>query len=108
MVGLDLGVRDGRGEDPQRVREMERLHQAMMTVDSIANDGWETWMWESVGDIPRGPRSLGWAVANSELREEGREEGRPPPYVVSQYEIGLREGRNEYGGGVYHRPRSSG
>lgn len=100
IVGLDLGPRSiRRGEDPQRVRELETLHQAMMTVDSLEHDAWETWTWESVGDIPRGPRSLGWAVAQT-VSPVARREIPPPPYVVSQYE------ESRFGG--YYRPRSSG
>lgn len=99
MVGLEQENR--RGEDPQRVRELETLHQAMMTVDSLAHDAWETWTWDSVGDIPRGPRSLGWATAREESRPGpvSPMSPPPPPYVVSQYE-------EQYG--WYGRPRSSG
>jgi len=87
MVGIELEERR-TAEDPQRVRELEDLHQAMMTVDSLDHDGWETWTWDSVGDIPRGPRSLGWAVSTEATTERLREalEPPPPPYVVSQWE----------------------
>jgi hypothetical protein len=97
MVGLELDNR--HDEDPQRVRELETLHQAMMTVDSLAHDAWETWTWDSVGDIPRGPRSLGWAVSSADSRPGPASplSPPPPPYVVSQYE--------RFG---YGRPRSSG
>lgn len=56
-----------RTEDPQRVRELETLQQAMMTVDSMHHDEWEPWTWESVGDMPRGPRSIGWAVSSRDM-----------------------------------------
>ncbi|TVY73485.1 hypothetical protein LSUE1_G007575 [Lachnellula suecica] len=87
VVGIELEER--RREDPQRVRELGNLHQAMMTVDSLHYDGWEAWTWDSVGDIPRGPRSLGWAVRREPNSNEcPREllEPPPPPYVVSQWE----------------------
>jgi hypothetical protein len=86
VIGFEREER--RTEDPQRVRELEDLHQAMMTVDSLGHDGWEAWTWDSVGDIPRGPRSLGWAVS-TEARPERLNnvlEPPPPPYVVSQWE----------------------
>lgn len=112
-VGL-LGIEseNGMGEDPQRVRELEALHQAMMTVDSLAHDAWDPWRMDSVGDFPRGPRSLGWAVSTSDSRETERLQRGvasplasppPPPYVVSQWE---RFG-GYWGDGGY-RPRSSG
>lgn len=87
-----------RSEDPRRVRELEDLHLAMMTVDSLGNDDWETWAWgEGIGEIPRGPRSLGWAVSRTEevpdLYAAERQANiplspppPPPPYVVSQWE----------------------
>lgn len=79
-----------RAEDPQRVRELEDLQQAMMTVDSLSHDGWEPWTWDSVGDIPRGPRSLGWAISTLPSPDESHRqeslEPPPPPYVVSQWE----------------------
>jgi len=35
----------------------------MIGVDGLQNDGWEAWAGDGgVGDMPRGPRSLGWAV----------------------------------------------
>jgi hypothetical protein len=108
MVGLDLEPEtrsQRRGEDPQRVRELETLHQAMMTVDSLSHDAWETWTWDSVGDIPRGPRSLGWAVSSADSRSAlgpvSPLSPGPPPYVVSQYE-------QQFGRFGYGRPRSSG
>ncbi|TAQ89881.1 hypothetical protein B7494_g1818 [Chlorociboria aeruginascens] len=77
-------------QDPQRIRDLETLQQAMMTVDSLPHDGWETWTWDSVGDMPRGPRSIGWAVSSEDaaalpLSPTG-ETPEPPPYVVSQWE----------------------
>lgn len=98
MVGIELA--NHRGEDPQRVRELEALQQAMMTVDSLPNDGWEAWTWESVGDMPRGPRSLGWAVRTEGERSVSSPLSPPPPYVVSQWEEAF--GRDDW------RPRSSG
>lgn len=61
---------DGRerasSEDPQRIRDLEALHQAMMTIDSLENDWWgPVGSWESQGDVaglPRGPLSIGWAI----------------------------------------------
>ncbi|KAH8590868.1 hypothetical protein B0O99DRAFT_520742 [Bisporella sp. PMI_857] len=92
-----------RLDDPQRVRDLETLHQAMMTVDSLSAEGWEPASWEGLGALPSGPRSLGWAVATSDssqhLRPNIASSG-PPPYVVSQWE--QRFGRSR------HRPRSSG
>ncbi len=101
MVGLELENR--RGEDPQRVRELETLHQAMMTVDSLANDTWDPWTLDSVGDFPRGPRSLGWAVSTTDSRGpvSPLSPPPPPPYVVSQWEQG-------FGRDSGYRPRSSG
>jgi hypothetical protein len=99
---------DRRGEDPQRVRELEALHAAMMTVDSIPHDGWEPWTWDSVGDMPRGPRSLGWAVSRddstlSPVSPPGASllPSPPPPYVVSQWE-------QSFSGSNSMRPVSSG
>jgi hypothetical protein len=101
---LSIEHEDRRGEDPQRVRELETLHAAMMTVDSIPHDGWEPWTWDSVGEMPRGPLSLGWAVSRddstlSPVSPPGPPP--PPPYVVSQWEQTF--GRND---GI--RPMSSG
>lgn len=92
-----------RLDDPQRVRDLETLHQAMMTVDSLNNDGWEPWTWDSVGDMPRGPRSIGWAVSSEDApsREPiSPDFDQPPAYVVSQWEQAFGRHRS--------RPRSSG
>lgn len=93
-----------RLDDPQRVRDLETLHQAMMTVDSLGNDGWEPWTWESVGDMPRGPRSIGWAVSSEDAPSRAPiapdAPVEPPPYVVSQWEQAFGRGRS--------RPKSSG
>ncbi|TVY46870.1 hypothetical protein LOCC1_G002793 [Lachnellula occidentalis] len=100
MVEIEMEGR--RTEDPQRVRELEELHQAMMTVDSLGHDGWETWTWDSVGGIPRGPRSLGWAISTNPVSDgcsQNHLEPPPPPYVVSQYEQSF--------GGQRMRPRSA-
>lgn len=86
-------------DDPLRVRDLEDLHQAMMTVDSLGNDGWEPWTWDSVGDMPRGPRSIGWAIRSEEAPSRAAISG-PPPYVVSQWDQAYE--RNWY------RPRTSG
>ena len=95
-----------RLDDPQRVKDLETLHQAMMTVDSLGSDGWEPWTRASWGDQPRvppPPRSIGWAVSSEDAptrvstRAAELTEG-PPPYVVSQWEKTRRD-RN--------RPRSS-
>jgi len=90
-----------RLEDPQRVRDLSELQQAMMTVDSLSDEGWETWTWDSVGANPRGPRSIGWAVRSEEpeptpataVVSPRPASGvvspgiiPPPPYVVSQWE----------------------
>ncbi|KAG4429239.1 hypothetical protein IFR05_015279 [Cadophora sp. M221] len=99
MTGIELENR--RQEDPQRVRDLEALQQAMMTVDSLPNeDAWEPWTWENEGEMPRGPRSLGWAVRSEDSRYGTSSRG-PPPYVVSQFEQALARG-------VGMRPRSSG
>jgi hypothetical protein len=81
---VEIENENRRLEDPQRVRDLEALHLAMMTVDSLDHDGWETWTWDSVGDIPRGPRSIGWAVSSVETPNSPPPH--PPPYVVSQWE----------------------
>jgi len=94
----DIELENRRGEDPQRVRDLEELHQAMMTVDSISHDELEPWIWESVGETPRGPRSLGWAVSSNDAME-GNPRSPPPPYVVSQWETSWNWST---------RPRSSG
>lgn len=88
-------------DDPQRVRDLETLHQAMMTVDSLSAEGWDDPSWQGFGDMPSGPRSLGWAVASTDasLRPTLSSPG-PPPYVVSQWEQRNSRGRN--------RPRSAG
>jgi hypothetical protein len=99
VVGIEL--EDSRGEDPQRVRELEALHQAMMTVDSLPHDGWEPWTWDSVGEMPRGPRSLGWAVSRDDSTLSPASSPPPPPYVVSQWERSLGRSNSI-------RPRSSG
>lgn len=95
-VDSSMPLSPRRSEDPRRVRELEDLHLAMMTVDSLGNDDWETWTWgEGIGEIPRGPRSLGWAVSSTEevpdLYAAERQATTPqppppPPYVVSQWE----------------------
>jgi hypothetical protein len=99
MVGIEL--EDRHGEDPQRVRELEELHQAMMTVDSLPHDAWESWTWDSVGGMPRGPRSLGWAVSRDDSTLSPVSSPPPPPYVVSQWE-------QAFGRSNSIRPRSSG
>ncbi|TVY14519.1 hypothetical protein LARI1_G008192 [Lachnellula arida] len=86
---VEIELEGRRTEDPQRVRELEELHQAMMTVDSLDHDGWEAWTWDSVGDFPRGPRSLGWAISTNPTSDDFPQnnlEPPPPPYVVSQWE----------------------
>lgn len=95
MVEIELEGR--RIEDPQRVRELEELHQAMMTVDSLDHDGW-------VGDIPasRRPSTLGWAISTNPAEDDFSQdnlEPPPPPYVVSQWESTF--------GGPRIRPRSA-
>ncbi|KAG0647433.1 hypothetical protein D0Z07_7238 [Hyphodiscus hymeniophilus] len=88
IVGMDED--NYRNEDPDRVRQLETLQQAMMTVDSQGQDEWEPWTWDSVGEIPRGPRSIGWAVSSHVNSRDGRPISppipAPPPYVVSQWE----------------------
>ena len=88
-----------RTEDPQRVRELETLHQAMMTVDSLHHDEWEPWTWDSVGNMPRGPRSIGWAVSSRDMAAGTLPVAPPPPYVVSQWD--------QTYGRSHARPRSS-
>ena len=91
-----------RLDDPQRVRDLETLHQAMMTVDSLSAEGWNDPSWQGFGEMPSGPRSLGWAVASTSsdsLRPTLSSPG-PPPYVVSQWEQRHTRGR--------YRPRSAG
>ncbi|CZT01271.1 uncharacterized protein RCO7_01992 [Rhynchosporium graminicola] len=87
-----------RQEDPQRVRDLGALQQAMMTVDSLPYE--EAWIWDSPGEEHQGPRSLGWAVRSEDLRP-GMSPRRPPPYVVSQFEQAITRS-------VGMRPRSSG
>lgn len=95
-----------RNEDPQRVRELSELQQAMMTVDSMSHDVWDPWMWDSVGDMPRGPRSIGWAVSSNDAPDSPASQSPrtppPPPYVVSQWEHAC--GRRI----AAERPRSTG
>lgn len=92
-----------RTDDPQRVRELESLQQAMMTVDSLGNDGWEPWTLDSVGDFPSGPRSIGWAVSSNDAssRPTITSPG-PPPYVVSQWETAFGPPRDRR-----NRPRTA-
>ncbi|RDL32561.1 uncharacterized protein BP5553_09017 [Venustampulla echinocandica] len=83
-----------RVEDPQRERELEELHLAMMTVDSLNNDGGEPWTGSSVGDVPRRPRSLGWAVRSEpdpESYSTAMLDIPPPPYVVSGHGLLTRD-----------------
>jgi hypothetical protein len=113
-VQLDQTRSQGRTEDPQRRRELEDLHLAMMTVDSLDQEGWQRWSWDSVEESPRpvqrAPGSLGWAVSRTEEvpdlyaddhldRVSYTEHVPPPPYVVSQYESSS--------GAVSRRPRSA-
>ena len=100
--GDRMSEEGGRIEDPQRVRQMEALHQAMMTVDSlpIGHDELEPWTWNSVGDMPRGPRSIGWAISSRDTPSGSQNMPLPPPYVVSQWEELSGESR-------YGRPRSA-
>ncbi|KAI9643522.1 hypothetical protein NHQ30_008141 [Ciborinia camelliae] len=96
-----------RNEDPRRVRELSELQQAMMTVDSMSHDVWDPWMWDSVGDMPRGPRSIGWAVSSNDASDSPpslslRPSPPPPPYVVSQWEHACGNRM------AAERPRSSG
>ena len=99
MAGIELENR--RQEDPQRARDLGALQQAMMTVDSLPNeDAWEPWSWDTEGEMPRGPMSLGWAVRSEDSRSGMSPRG-PPPYVVAQFEQALARG-------IALRPRSSG
>ena len=81
-----------RVDDPQRTRELEQLHQAMMGVDSmeLGNDWWEPGgSWDRHGDLgglPSGPRSVGWAVAVP-TREEDRRP-RPQAEQRASYQTG--------------------
>ncbi|KAL2072136.1 hypothetical protein VTL71DRAFT_11479 [Oculimacula yallundae] len=89
----DIELEHRRQEDPQRVRDLGALQQAMMTVDSLPHeDAWEPW------DGAGSPLSLGWAVRSEDSRLSPRG---PPPYVVTQYELALARG-------IGLRPRSSG
>lgn len=65
-TGAELENR--RQEDPQRVKDLGDLQQAMMTVDILPHDRWEPWTWDTPEDMPRGPGSLGWAVRSEESR----------------------------------------
>jgi len=87
-------------DDPQRVRDLETLHQAMMTVDSLSAEAWDDPSWQGFGDMPSGPRSLGWAVASTDAQRPTLSSPGPPPYVVSQWE--QRNSRSR------HRPKSAG
>ncbi|RFU35472.1 hypothetical protein B7463_g912, partial [Scytalidium lignicola] len=70
-----------RVEDPQRVRDLEALHNALMTVGSLDQDQWDPLSWDNASDIPRSPPSLGWAVGSDSAQTP-----KPPPYCVSQYQ----------------------
>ena len=97
LADVDYGHR--RTEDPLRARELETLQQALMTVDSLGHDEREPWAWDSMGETPRGPRSIGWAVSSRESRPRATPVPEPPPYVVSQWEQAYSS--------AYARPRSS-
>ncbi|KAG9248250.1 hypothetical protein BJ878DRAFT_538563 [Calycina marina] len=53
-------------DDPQRARDMETLHQAMMTVGTLSDEGWDDPSWQGFGAMPSGPRSLGWATSTED------------------------------------------
>lgn len=90
-----------RLDDPQRVRDLEDLHQAMMTVDSLGSNGWEPWTWDSEEDMPRGPRSIGWAIRSEDAPSRAPiSPPKPPPYVVCQWEESYAPS--------WGRPRTSG
>jgi hypothetical protein len=58
-------------EDPQRVRDLEALHLAMMTIDSLENDWWgPVSAWDSRSELARVPMSLGWAVRVEPLHQD--------------------------------------
>jgi hypothetical protein len=94
--------RDGRMDDPQRARDLETLQQAMMTVDSLGQDAWESHTSNSsvgenhkpslslgwaVSSTPREPvNSIGWAVSSQDSEQLLAPRALPPPYVVSQWE----------------------
>jgi hypothetical protein len=88
-------------DDPQRVRDLEALHQAMMTVGGLGSDGWEPRSRASMDEISRVPSSVGWAVSSNDaangplLSPFG-----PPPYDVSRWEQPLARTRS--------RPSTSG
>lgn len=100
-LDMDFESESTRGEDPQRVRDLGQLQQAMMTVDSLEENELDALTSEGIGGLPRGPRSLGWAISSNDAFESPVSP-QPPPYVVSQWE--------EMYGGYYRpgRPRSSG
>ena len=68
------------------MRELETLQQAMMTVGSLDHDDWEPRTWDNIGDMPREPGSIGWAVSSRESYPRSSLAPEPPPYVVSQWE----------------------
>ncbi|RDW78339.1 hypothetical protein BP5796_06191 [Coleophoma crateriformis] len=100
-LDMDFQSESTRGEDPQRVRDLGQLQQAMMTVDSLEENELDALTSEGIGGLPRGPRSLGWAISTNDAPETPKSPA-PPPYVVSQWE--------ERYGGYFRpgRPRSSG
>lgn len=86
MRSPDWGTENRREEDPQRIGELAQLHQAMMSVDTIQQDGWEPWTWEDgVGDMPRGPRSLGWAISTNQVPREINPSSTPQRYITDQW-----------------------
>lgn len=97
-VFIESERRTFRHEDPQRVRELESLHNALMTVDSLDAEQWTPRASENAGSPSRdppardpaprdpGPRSVGWAVSS---HPRGTYAKPPPPYCVSQYQAAV-------------------
>lgn len=84
-----------RLEDPQRIRDLSQLQEAMMTIDSLEGD----FVANGTGEPHRGPRGVGWAITRNDFNTNTGLDRPPPPYVASQWD-GLWE---DYGHGLRRR-----
>jgi hypothetical protein len=74
-----------RLDDPKHNgADLEALHLAMMTVDSLNNDAWEPPSWGSVQNESRASRSIGWAISSDDAPAPSAPQ--LPPYTVGTWD----------------------
>lgn len=85
-----------RPDDSQRAHDLGAFHSAMMGVEGLHNEGWESWAWQDssnsssvVGERAQpGPRSLGWAVRTEPVTTDVQNAGQNAGSRVTQERVG--------------------